>query len=114
MVEAYIDPASDFLLLDGLESITVQFARPNGTHSVEIAKAMSSPVDLRRDTFVEVAIGSKSKVWSFRASDLDGEEIEAGDLITDSDGQQWEAAGATLRSFDTIYRVPCNRARRNA
>lgn len=113
MVEAYVTPAADFLFLDGLEPIKLEISKPNGNHEITVAKALGGPVDLRRDTFVEVALGSRSKAWSFPVSDLDGQEINVGDVITDSSGLKWEVAGVTLRSFDQVYRCPCNRMRVN-
>lgn len=113
MVEAYVTPASDFLFMDGLEAVSIELNRPNGNSLISIPKALGGPVDLRRDTFVEVALGSRSKAWSFPASDLNGQEVNVGDVITDSSGFKWEVAGHTLRSFDQIYRCPCNRLRVN-
>lgn len=113
MVEAYIDPAADFLLLDGLEPVTVEFVRSNSTHSVEVASAMSSPVDLSNDNFSDVSIGSESKSWSMTVASLDGETLQKGDLIVDASGNAWRVDGVVLRSFDTIYRAICNRIRRN-
>lgn len=113
MVESYLTPEADFLLLDGLESVEVFFIRPNASHSVQVPKAMSGSVDLRRDAFADVSIGSSSRAWSFPVSSLEGETLEIGDLIQDEAGIRWEVAGVTLRSFDTIYRAICNRLRRN-
>lgn len=116
MVETYINPAADFLLLDGLEPVTVEIEGINESITIPVACAHSSAPDAKRDNFADVEITTESQVWSIRKIDLDSEEgveLRRGAVIVDSHGKRWEVQGVTLGSFGTIYRAICNSRRPN-
>ena len=116
MVATYINPVVDFLLLDGLEPVTVEIEGVNENITIPVLKAHPSAPNAKRDNFADVEITTESQAWSIRKIDLDsaeGVELRRGAVIVDGQGKRWEVQGVTLGSFGAIYRAICNSRRPN-
>lgn len=116
MVESYISMDADFLLLDGLESVTVSMDRPGGgVQEVSVEYALKRAVSYRDRMRSDITVSESGRTWYIRSADLgEGMRLETNDVITDSESRQWKVQSVDQACFETQFKAICNELRRNS
>lgn len=115
MVEAYISMDADFLMLDGLESVTVEMNRPGGgLQEVQISKALKRAVSYQDRNRSDINVSDSGRTWFVRKSDLGpGMMLETNDVIVESTGRRWKVQSVDQICYETQFKAVCNELRRN-
>jgi electron transfer flavoprotein alpha/beta subunit len=97
--------AEDFLLVDGLESVELARQLADGTYgaAVTVRAVRESP---NRKTSAGLMEGA-DVVFHLHGPDVGAAGVHRGDRITDSEGNSWDATGATLAGVLDQWRVAC-------
>lgn len=99
------NPDDDFLIVDGLEDITIQRSNPSGGWENPYPARGVREVP-RRTQFV-VAADAVELVWHVHQPDWPFGEIIGGDRIVDYNGAGWTVTEADLAGANDQWRCKC-------
>lgn len=103
------DLADDFLLVDGLEPVTVKARNAAGlvTETIEVDHA------LQRDAIEQIQVGDRwvapdeKTVWHMPVSELGGSVPAKGWTVEGADGIVWVVWIVQTQTFKARYRLTC-------
>ncbi len=105
-----LDVSQDFLNFDNTEEVTVSLIRTTGTTARTVDNGLRRGTTLNDSQIAGVQLGSNSRVWNIPNEQLtSGDEIVAGDTITDEDSVVWKVKGVSFLTFETRWRCVCTK-----
>jgi hypothetical protein len=94
------DVATDCLLVDGIETVTLHAAS-----AVTVAGAKRGPLTLAEMEFRQIGLESTDLAWNLPQVSLAGTRPRRGDTLEDAAGVHWTILSATHAPLTGVWRV---------